>query len=84
MQKLHPTNLGYAAAIVSALCMLLLGLAGNLGIYQNAATMMQGWHMFFSPSLGGIIAGMLEAAIVAFIATYIFARIYNWLLSRSG
>jgi hypothetical protein len=76
-QKLNSLALGYAAAIVSAICMLLLGILANLGIYTSAAEMMQKWHIFFSLSPGGIISGMIEAAIISFIFIYLFGWCYN-------
>jgi hypothetical protein len=78
--KLDELIFGYAAAIVSAAAMLLLGIAGNLGIYTGAAGMMRQSHMFFSMSIAGIAAGMIEAAVVGFIFGYAFSWIYNQLL----
>ncbi|MBR9690684.1 hypothetical protein GOV08_03285 [Candidatus Woesearchaeota archaeon] len=57
--------------------MLLLGILGNLGIYTSAAEQMMKWHTFFSLSIGGIIAGMIEAAIISFVFLYLFGWIYN-------
>lgn len=53
----------YSPAIISSIVMLVLGIAGNLGIYEGAVDMMAAWHMFFSLSFAGIIGGMVEAAI---------------------
>lgn len=78
--KLNALALGYAAAIVAAAIMLLLGILGNLGIYVGAVDMMRQWHMFFSLSIGGIIAGMVEAAIISFVLVYIFGWLYNKLV----
>lgn len=69
--------LGFAAAIVAAVIMLLLGILGNLGIYTGAVEMMRQWHMFFSLSIVGIIAGMIEAAVISFVFVYIFGWLYN-------
>ncbi len=82
MKTLNSLALGYAGAIVSAACMLLLGILGNLGFYTGAASMIGGWHMFSSLSLGGIIAGIIEAAIISFIILYAFALVYNWFVTR--
>ncbi|NPE29972.1 hypothetical protein HNV12_18865 [Methanococcoides sp. SA1] len=60
--------------------MLLVGIFGRLGVYMGAFEMMRQWHMFFSPSLGGIVAGMAEAAIIAFVFGYSLAVLYNKLL----
>jgi len=69
--------LGYAAAIISAIGMLLLGIGWNIGVYANAAEQMAKWHLFFSQSMGGIIGGMIEAAIISFVFVYAFGWIYN-------
>lgn len=82
MKTLNPLALGYAGAIISAIGMLLLGILGNLGIYTGAAQMMEEWHMFFSLSIGGIIGGMVEAAIISFIALYVFALLYNVFITK--
>lgn len=75
--ELNALAFGYAAAILSAACMLSLGILGNLGIYSSGVRAMQQWHMFFSLSIGGIIAGMVEAAIIGCILGYAFAWLYN-------
>jgi hypothetical protein len=84
MKTLNALALGYAGAIISAICMLLLGILGNLGLYSGAVGMMEEWHMFFSPSVGGIIIGMIEAAIISFIILYAFALVYNLLVTRKS
>ena len=76
-KKLNALAFGVAAAIVAALSMLLLGIFGNMGIYTGAVEMMSQWHMFFSLTPAGIIAGMVEAAIISFIFFYIFGWVYN-------
>lgn len=76
-QKLNETALGFAAAIVAAVIMLLLGIFGNLGIYMGAVEMMMQWHVFFTLSFGGIIAGIIEAAVISFIFAWLFAWTYN-------
>jgi len=75
--KLRPLALAGSAAIVAAIVMLLLGILGNLGVYKGAVEMMEQWHLFFSLSIGGIIAGMVEAAIITFIFMYLFGYLYN-------
>lgn len=75
--KLNSLALGYAAAILAAIIMLLLGILGNIGVYTGAVDMMAQWHVFFSLSIGGIIAGMVEAAIITFVFVYLFGFIYN-------
>jgi hypothetical protein len=76
-EELDALALGYAAAIISAVVMLLLGILGSVGVYTGAAGMMVQWHMFFSLSIGGIIAGMIEAAIISFVIAYAFGLVYN-------
>jgi hypothetical protein len=75
--ELNPLALGTSAAILAAVLMLLLGILGNVGIYTGAAEMMQQWHMFFSLSIGGVIAGMAESAVITFVSLYLFGLIYN-------
>ncbi len=77
MKKLNALALGLASAILAAICMLVLGVFGWVGIYEGAVEAMMGWHMFFSLSVGGVIAGIIEAAIWSFIAGYIFGLFYN-------
>jgi hypothetical protein len=79
-QKLNPRAFAYACAIMSAMVMLALGVLGRLGIYTGAVEQMQKWHMFFSLSVGGIIAGMVEAAVASFVLAYLFVWLYNKLL----
>lgn len=74
---LNEKALGISFALVSALCMLILGIFGYLEIYTNAVNSMSQWHIFFSISVVGIIAGILEAAVISFILGWLIARIYN-------
>jgi len=82
MKTLNALALGYAGAILSALGMLTLGVLGNLGVYTKAIEHMQDWHAFFSLSTGGIIGGMIEAAIWSFVILWIFGWLYNKLVSN--
>ena len=75
--ELNALVLGYAAAILSAVCMLLMSILGSLGIYKGAVEQMINWHMFYSLSLLGIVTGIIEAAVISFVAGYAFAWIYN-------
>ncbi|WP_435319147.1 hypothetical protein [Haloarchaeobius sp. TZWSO28] len=81
---LNPTAFGAAAAAISALVMLLLGIAGTVGVYEGAVEMMVTWHMFFEPTVVGTLGGIIEAAIIAFVFTYAFAWVYNVLADRPG
>lgn len=83
MTKLNAAAFGFAGAIISAVIMLLLGISGNAGIYLGAVEQMEKWHMFFSLSPAGIIAGMVEAAVVSFVFCYAFGLVYN-ALSGAG
>lgn len=75
--KLNALAFGAAAAIVAAVLMLLLGILGNLEIYTGAVSMMGQWHLFFSLTPTGIVAGMIEAAVSTFVFVYLFGVIYN-------
>lgn len=75
--RLNETALSTAAAVVSAVVMLALGILANLGVYTGAAQAMAQWHMFFSLSPVGIVGGMIEAAVVVVVITYPFAWLYN-------
>lgn len=81
MKTFNALALGYAGATLSAIVMLLLGILGNVGLYKEAVAMMSECHMFFSLSIGGIIGGMIEAAIISFVILYALAFMYNWLVT---
>lgn len=74
---LNPLALGEAAAVVSAAVMLLLGIFGSIGVYEGAVAMMEQWHLFFTPTVIGTVAGMVEAAVVSFVFVYALAWLYN-------
>lgn len=76
-QQLNVHAFSSAGAVVSAVSMLLLGIGLNVGIYEGAAQQMAKWHLVFSPSLGGIIGGMIEGAIVSYAFLYLFGWVYN-------
>ncbi len=76
-ETMNPLALGYAGATVGAGVMLLLGVLGNMGVYTSAVNMMRQWHLFFSLTPTGIIAGMVEAAVVSFILLYALGWLYN-------
>jgi len=76
-EKLNSLAFGTSAAIVAALCMLILGILGNIGVYKGAVEMASQWHMFFSLTPVGILAGIIEGAIISFVCFYIFGWIYN-------
>ena len=76
-EKLNELALGYAGAIISAACMLLLGIGSSMGFYAGAARQMMQWHMFFSLTPFGILTGMVETAVIGFVALYALAWLYN-------
>jgi len=75
--RLNELALGYAGAILAGVHMLLLSILGLLGLYQGAVSQMQQLHLFFSLSTVGILAGIVEGAIVGFIGLYALAWVYN-------
>lgn len=77
MDKLNIKGLGLSLGIVSAICMALLGILGNFGIYLNAVEIMSQWHIFFDLSFLGIILGIVEAFIVGGISGVLIAYFYN-------
>jgi len=77
--SINAHKLGLAGAIVSSVTMLLLTLGNAVGLYEGAATQMQAWHMFYSPTVGGTIVGMIEAAIITYIYLFVMIFIYNQL-----
>ena len=76
-KKINVLALSISGAIIAGLLMLVLGIFANIGIYTGAVDMMTQWHMFFSLSILGIIAGTIEAAIITFVFMYMFGFIYN-------
>lgn len=77
MQKLNVMAAGYTLAILSGLTMLLFGIFGNLGWYMGAVDAMTQWHIFFDLTIGGIIAGIVEASIWGFVAGWLAGYFYN-------
>jgi len=82
MNKLNALALGYAGAVVAALCTLLLSVSAYFGIYPGSAAQMQKWHMYYSPSIVGTAVGMAEAAVISFGFLYFFAVVYNYFLKK--
>ena len=77
VQKLDAKALGYSLAVLAGLSMLLFGIFGILGWYSGAVSSMQQWHLFFSLSFLGIIAGVIEASVWGFINGWLIAYFYN-------
>lgn len=76
-KKLQAKQLAVTFAIWSALLMLVLWLLANMGLYVSAAEQMAKWHVFFNLTFAGLIAGMIEAAVVSYILVFVFAWVYN-------
>lgn len=79
---MNETAVGLSIGILSAVCILVLGILGFGGMMQQRVMAMQQWHMFFALSPAGIILGMIEAFIVWFIGGYVFAWLYNQLAKK--
>lgn len=79
-QRWNVRSLTFAAAVLSALAMLLLGIAGNIGIYSGAVDMMERWHQFFTLTPLGILAGMIEGAFWGGLFAALIALLYNRML----
>ena len=77
VMQLDSQALAGAAAVVSAIAMLLLGVFGAIGVYEGAVEAMEQWHLFFEPTVVGTVAGMVEAAVISSVVMYTFAWLYN-------
>ena len=77
VMHLDSVALAGAAAVVSAIAMLLLGVFGASGVYEGAVEAMEQWHLFFEPTVVGTVAGMVEATVISFVLVYAFAWLYN-------
>ena len=82
MKTFDALVLGYTGATIGAACMLILGILGNLGLYAGAVAQMAEWHVFFSLSVGGIIGGMIEAAVWSFVILWVFGWLYNMFIAK--
>ena len=76
-KKLNPQPLAITFALWSAVLMLLMSLAASLGFYTKAVNAMMTWHIFYSLSVVGVVAGMIEAAVLSALGVYLFVYIYN-------
>lgn len=77
--KFNTQKAAFAGAIFATLGMLLLSIANALGIYEGAVNMMQQWHMFYTPTFVGTIAGMIEAAVITYVSILVIIWIYGLL-----
>jgi hypothetical protein len=57
--------------------MLILSFLGIAGYAKSALKIMETFHIWFSLSFIGIIAGILEAGIFGFVSGAIIAFLYN-------
>ena len=80
--KLDAHKLASASALTSALFMVLLSLGSGLGMYRTMATQMQSYHMWYTPTFGGTLTGLIEAAILTYIFVWIAASIYNAMVEK--
>ena len=53
--KLNTSSIALAAAVWSALLMLVIWLLANMGLYVSAAEQMSKWHMFFNLTVIGLV-----------------------------
>ena len=77
MKKLDSKALGWAAAAISAISMLVLGLLAMGGFYPEGFEVMKAFHLVFDKTHVGIILGMVEAAVLSYAWGYFFGVIYN-------
>lgn len=75
--KINSYALGYTLAILSAICMLLISIAGKLGFGLDAVGIMQKFHFMYSLTPGGIIGGMAEAALWGLLSGFLVGWLYN-------
>lgn len=75
--KLNANGLGLTLAIWSAVYMLVISLLGLGGIYLNGVEAMQAWHIWYDLTTVGIILGIIEAFVIAYVGGYLVAWLYN-------
>jgi hypothetical protein len=79
--KIHPVSLGVAFAIISGVATFFTGLIGNmLFTGKPIITMMGEMYVTYNLSLFNCILAGFTVSINAFIAGYISAWIYNFML----
>ena len=77
MKKLSPNGIGLAAGILSALCMLVMGVLAMNGVYEEAFVMMKTMHIWFDATVLGVVLGMVEAFVFSYVVGALFALLYN-------
>ena len=80
--KLNTSSIALAAAVWSALLMLVIWLLANMGLYVSAAEQMSKWHMFFNLTVIGLVSGMIEAGVISFLLVYSFATVYTMITQK--
>ncbi len=75
--SLSPKGLGISLALISGICMLLLSLLGLAGYMQEAVNMMQVWHLGYQLTFIGILIGIVEAAVLSYVAGWLTALLHN-------
>ncbi|NIA02097.1 MAG: hypothetical protein GWP15_01810 [Nitrospirae bacterium] len=77
MKKLSPNAIGLAAAILSAVCMLVIGVLAMFEFRMEAFEMMKTMHIWFDATVVGVLLGMVEAFVFSYVVGYLFALLYN-------
>ncbi len=73
----NPHALGIGIGVVSALYMLVLSVAGLAGYWIAAVATMAEFHIFYSLTAFGIVAGAIEALVAGYVFGYLIAWFYN-------
>ncbi len=73
----NPFALAYTFAILGALWVLVISIAGKMGFFQYKIQMMQQYHMAYSLTPLGIIGGMAYVAVCGLISGFLIAWVYN-------
>ncbi len=75
--KLNPTALGISLGILAGLMMVVLSIVGLLGFAADAVRVMAAFHIGYSLTAFGILAGIIEGAAGSFVFGYLIAVFYN-------
>lgn len=77
MKALNPNAVGLSAGLLSAICMLIMGILAMAGIYMEAFEVMKAFHIGFDATAGGTVWGIIEAFVFSYVFGYLFAVFYN-------
>lgn len=80
MKTLNTKAFGLSLGLFGALSMLVMALFAKAGVYTEAWQLMMQFHIFAGLSLGGILAGMLEAGLWSYVSGVFIASLYNRLI----